>query len=143
MPPSVLKAVMRNMFVPVAVLVLTATSAHAAVSVGSATSPPGSASIAPAFGNTVLSLYSDGRSQKVWMHEDGSWDGLSRRGTELSGTWTIKANKVCVRQSRPPTLPLSYCIAFPADPHIGSTWPARDMTGTPIQLKLVKGKVTG
>jgi hypothetical protein len=127
---------MRNTLVPTAALILAAALPRIA-------SAADNSALAPAFGNTVESVYSDGRSQKVWMHPDGSWDGLSRRGTDLAGTWVLKDDKVCVKQSKPPTLPLSYCIAFPADPHVGSSWPARDMTGTPVQLKIVKGKVTG
>jgi hypothetical protein len=99
--------------------------------------------VSAAFGNTVMSVYPDGRSQKVWLQPNGSWEGKSRRGSALAGTWAIKADKICVKQSKPPTLPLSYCIAFPEDPHVGSSWPAKDMAGTAITLKIVKGKVTG
>lgn len=96
--------------------------------------------VAPAFGNTVISLYPDGRSQKVWMHPDGSWDGLSRRGTNLMGTWAVKGEQVCVKQTSPrPPLPLSFCMPFPANPEIGATWTSKDLTGTPIKLKIVKG----
>lgn len=95
--------------------------------------------IAAAFGNTVMSIYPDGRSQKIWLHPDGQWDGLGRDGKPLSGKWTMKGDKVCLRQSRPPTLPFSYCTAFPDDPHIGVTWTSRDMGGTPIRLTVVKG----
>ena len=104
---------------------------------------PDKGAVAAAFGNTVMSVYPDGRSQKIWMQPDGSWVGKSRRGNALAGTWAVKAEKVCVKQSQPPTLPIAYCIAFPADPHVGSSWSAKDMSGTAITLKIVKGKVTG
>ncbi len=91
------------------------------------------------FGNTVLSVYPDGRSQKIWLQPDGTWTGLSRRGNPLAGKWTVKGEKVCLRQSKPPTLPISFCQTFPADPVRGVD--ARDLTGTPIHLKLVKGHV--
>jgi hypothetical protein len=94
-----------------------------------------------AFGNTVLSIYSDGRSQKIWMHPDGSWDGLSRRGTPLAGSWNVKGGKVCMKQSKPPTLPLAYCTPFPAHTYVGVTWASKDMSGTPIELKVVEGMV--
>ena len=99
--------------------------------------------VAPAFGNTVLSVYPDGRSQKIWMHPDGTWDGRSRRGNPLAGRWSLRGeDKVCVKQSLPPTLPLSYCINFPEKTTIGTSWRAKDMTGTPITLKIVRGKVS-
>ena len=117
-----------------ALLIATPPAAHAA---------DAKAMVAPAFGNTVVSTYSDGRSQKIWMKPDGTWEGKSRRGNPLAGRWTVRDDKVCVKQSKPPTLPVSYCIPFPGDPHVGSTWPFKDMTGAPIQLKIVPGKVTG
>src|SRR4051794_13635186 len=82
--------------------------------------------VAAAFGNTVMSIYPDGRTQKIWLHPDGQWDGLGRAGQPLAGKWAVKSDKVCLRQTRPPTLPFSYCTAFPADPHVGVTWTSRD-----------------
>lgn len=98
-----------------------------------------SAKVNATFGNTVMSVYPDGRSQKIWLQPDGSWTGLSRRGNPLAGHWTTKGDKVCLRQSKPPTLPISFCQTFPSDPVKGID--AKDLTGTPIHLKLVKGHV--
>src|SRR6185437_2462277 len=78
-----------------------------------------SSRIAAAFGNTVMSVYPDGRSQKIWLQPDGTWTGLSRRGNPLAGKWTEKGAKVYLRQSKPPTLPFSFCQAFPQDPAKG------------------------
>ena len=97
------------------------------------------ANVSAAFGNTVLSIYPDGRAQKIWLAPDGSWTGLSRRGTPLAGAWSVKGPKVCLKQSKPPTLPISFCQAFPEDPAKGVD--AKDLAGTPIHLKLVKGHV--
>ena len=95
--------------------------------------------VASAFGNTVLSIYPDGRSQKIWLQPDGAWTGLSRRGIPLAGKWSVKGDKVCLRQTHPPTLPISFCQVFPDDPAKGID--ARDLTGTPIHLKLVSGHI--
>lgn len=95
-----------------------------------------------AFGNTVISTYPDGRSQKVWLHPDGTWTGLSRRGTKLAGAYTVKNQKVCFRQKKPPTLPISFCSDFPDHPTVGAKWSSKDLTGTPIKLSLVRGVVT-
>ena len=89
------------------------------------------------FGNTVFSIYPDGRSQKIWLHPDGTWDGKSRRGVALQGKWTMKGDKVCLRQSKPPTLPISFCQAMPRDPQVTLT--SKDLTGQTIHLKIVKG----
>ncbi|MBS0334445.1 MAG: hypothetical protein JSS35_16880 [Proteobacteria bacterium] len=93
--------------------------------------------VSATFGNTVLSVYPDGRSQKIWIQPDGAWTGLSRRGKPLAGHWTLKGDKVCLRQSQPPTLPISFCQALPADMAKGVD--SKDVLGTPIHLRLVKG----
>ncbi|HEY0437632.1 MAG TPA: hypothetical protein VGC92_13410 [Phenylobacterium sp.] len=98
---------------------------------------PGKPNVAAVFGNTIVSVYPDGRSQKIWIHPDGTWSGKSRRGLDLAGKWDTKGEKVCLRQTKPPTLPISFCQAFPKDPDVGLT--SKDLTGTPIHLKIVKG----
>ena len=115
--------------------------AAAAIATGATAASEPTAQVKPAFGNTVLSIYPDGRSQKIWMHPDGSWDGQSRRGTPLAGRWNVKDGKVCMKQSKPPTLPVAFCTAFPDNTYVGVTWASKDMSGAPIQLKVVKGMV--
>jgi hypothetical protein len=95
--------------------------------------------IATAFGNTVMSIYPDGRTQKIWLHPNGDWDGLGRNHKPLAGHWQLKGDRVCLRQTRPPTLPFSYCTAFPDNAQVGATWTSRDFGGTPIRLTVVKG----
>jgi hypothetical protein len=95
--------------------------------------------LATAFGNTIMSIYPDGRTQKIWLHPDGQWDGIGRKGQALAGKWTLKGDRVCLRQTKPPTLPFSYCSAFPEDAHVGVTWTSKDFVGTPIRLTVVKG----
>lgn len=95
--------------------------------------------VAAAFGNTVMSIYPDGKSQKIWLHPDGLWDGLSRKNEPLQGKWALKGEKVCLRQTKPPTLPFSYCTPFPTDAHVGVTWTSKDFVGTPIRLTVLKG----
>lgn len=99
-----------------------------------------SGKIASAFGNTVFSIYPDGRSQKIWLKEDGTWTGQSRRGNTLAGKWKAKGDKVCLKQTSPPMFGFSFCQAFPDDPAKGID--AKDLGGTKIHLKLVKGHVT-
>jgi hypothetical protein len=96
-------------------------------------------SVTAAFGNTVLSTYPDGTSQKIWLHPDGTWNGLSRRDAPLAGRWTVKGEKVCLRQTQPPTLPISYCTPLPADTQPGVQWTGRDVAGRSITLSLMKG----
>ncbi|MDB5444922.1 MAG: hypothetical protein JWQ97_239 [Phenylobacterium sp.] len=95
--------------------------------------------VASAFGNTVVSTYPDGRTQKIWLHPDGSWDGEARNGLALAGRWQLKGEKVCLRQSKPPTLPISFCTPFPEHTEPGVQWASHDVIGNPIQLSLQKG----
>jgi hypothetical protein len=91
------------------------------------------------FGNTVESVYPDGRSQKIWMHPDGTWTGQSRRGNPLAGKWSTKGEKVCLKQTSPPMFGFSFCQQFPDNPETGVL--TKDLGGTPIHLKIVKGMV--
>jgi hypothetical protein len=95
--------------------------------------------VAAAFGNTVVTHYPDGTSQKIWLHADGTWNGISRRNAALAGKWTARGDKVCMRQLQPPTLPISYCTPLPASPQPGVQWAGRDVAGRPITLSLMKG----
>jgi hypothetical protein len=112
-------------------LVLTPLAGHAAAA------PAGD--ISAAFGNTVLTIDPDGRSRKLWLKADGTWTGKSRRGLDLAGSWTLKGEKVCLKQSKP-RLPGSMCERFPTEP--GTSLSAKDPSGKTVQLKLVKGRVT-
>jgi hypothetical protein len=95
--------------------------------------------VAAAFGNTVVSSYPDGTSQKIWLHPDGTWNGVSRHNAALAGRWTLRGEKVCMRQTRPPTLPISYCTPLPASSQPGAQWSGRDVAGRQIILSLTKG----
>ncbi len=97
------------------------------------------ADVSAAFGNTLLTVDPDGRSRKIWLSPDGAWTGLSRRGLDLAGRWSVKGDKVCLKQSKP-RLPGSMCETFPSKPGISIR--AKDPTGKAVQLRLVKGRVT-
>ena len=123
------------------VLALGATAVHAEDTHGDTSrAPSAKPDVSVVFGNTVMSIYPDGRSQKIWLHPDGSWAGKSRRGIDLAGRWAMKGDKICLRQSSPPTLPISFCQTFPKDPGVEMT--SKDLTGQTIHLKIVKGITT-
>lgn len=98
-----------------------------------------SKSVSAVFGNTVKATYPDGRFQRYWFQRDGSWRAIGRRGKPSSGHWTAKGDEVCLRQSKPIPSPMKYCTTFPADAHVGASWPAKDMGGGAITLSVVKG----
>lgn len=122
---------------PILAVLIAATSAHA----GSA--PPAPAEtrgVEAAFGNTVKAQYPDGRFQRLWIHRDGTWEAIGRRGFASSGHWTLKGDgRVCLKQSRPFPAPFKYCTDFPATGGVGAVWTSQDMSGEPIRLTLVPG----
>lgn len=95
--------------------------------------------VAAAFGNTVLATYPDGKHQRIWLRPDGSYEAVGRRGKPSSGKWSLKGEKVCLKQSRPFPAPISYCTHFPDQGDVGVTWTGKDLSGVPIELRLVKG----
>jgi hypothetical protein len=102
-------------------------------------SAEGAKGIAAAYGNTVKAVYPDGRFQRYWFDADGTWRAVGRRGTASSGKWTVKGEKVCLRQSKPFPSPVKYCTDFPSGGRLGSSWPSKDAGGGGIKLMLVKG----
>lgn len=92
-----------------------------------------------AFGNTVKALYADGKFQRLWFRADGTWEAIGRKGSATAGKWSLKDEKVCLKQSRPFPAPFRYCTAFPATGGLGVVWTSHDWQGEPIKLTVVKG----
>lgn len=113
-------------------LVLTMAVAGAAFAVAPADA------LKPAFGNTIVSTYPDGRTGLLWIKADGTYTAKGRRRTASNGTWSLnKAGRVCLKQLRPSRGPFSYCTPVPS----GETWTARAVTGERIQVRVVPGVV--
>jgi hypothetical protein len=101
--------------------------------------PPTAADLAPAFGNTLLSTYPDGRTARMWLQAGGVYEGRGRRGGLSSGTWRVRDGQVCFSQRRPLPLPGSFCTAI-VPGGIGNSWTARAMTGETIRVSLIAGR---
>ena len=98
--------------------------------------------ITPAFGNTVLVTYPDGHTNRIWFLADGKWDGQSRHGYPRAGRWSLRRNGgICLKQSQPPTLPISFCTSFPGPLRIGLHWDSKDLLGRSVTMSLLKGVV--
>lgn len=104
-----------------------------------ATPVPTAADLAPAFGNTLVSTYPDGRTARTWLQPGGRYTGRGRRGGLSSGTWRIRDGQVCFSQRRPIPLPGSYCTPIVGG-GVGTRWTARAVTGETIQVTLVAGR---
>lgn len=111
---------------PLLPLLLLATPAVAA--------PP----VEAAFGNTVVSTFPDGRTQKLWLAKDGTYRAKGRNGKDSTGRWSIKAEKLCLKQATPFPAPIVYCTFIPQDaPSV--TWTAKAVNGDLVKLKVVRG----
>lgn len=121
-------------------VVLTLASAIAAASIAPAAIAQAKKApdVSAAYGNTVVSTYPDGRKAKLWMKADGSYTATGRRGKPSSGKWSIKGDKVCLKQQKPTAAPFTYCTAAPSG-GVGASWKAKAVTGEPITVTVVRG----
>lgn len=121
-------------------MIFAAAAAASALAVAATSSSAADKSdLAPAFKNTVVSTYPDGRQAKLWLSPSGSYKAEGRKHDMSTGTWKLKDDQICMRQSSPKTLPISYCTAIPSG-GVGSTWSAKSVFGDPLQVKLVSGR---
>ena len=93
----------------------------------------------PAFSNTIVSTYPDGRKAKLWLNRDGSYRAQGRRGKPSSGRWTLKGERICLKQTRPIAGPFSYCTAVKRG-GVGTSWSGKAVTGEPIRISVVAGR---
>ena len=93
----------------------------------------------PAFSNTIVSTYPDGRKAKLWLNRDGTYRAQGRRGKPSSGKWTLKGEQICLKQSRPFPGPFSYCTGIRRG-GVGTTWSGKAVTGEPIKIAVVSGR---
>ncbi|MEO7027406.1 MAG: hypothetical protein ABI056_07620 [Caulobacteraceae bacterium] len=111
----------------------------AAGSGGSAVASP--SIVTPAFGNTIVMTYPDGRTGELWLQSDGSFTGEGRRGDRSSGHWRLKGMELCLRQSRPFPAPFDFCSPVPAS--YRGAWLGKAWTGDPLRIVLMPGHVEG
>jgi hypothetical protein len=95
--------------------------------------------VSAAFGNTIVSTYPDGRTAELWLQPDGSYTAEGRRHDRSRGRWSVKEDKLCLKQSHPFAFGYVFCTPI-RDVTVGSTWTAKAVTGEPIQVTLRRGK---
>jgi hypothetical protein len=116
-------------------IALTAGSAANAAPVKDSGAPAAEA-VKRAFGNTIVSVYPDGRKGFLYLNADGTFTTLGRHRTSSIGKWRIKGDQVCLKRVKPPA-PFGYCTAAPQ----GDSWPAKAVTGEKLRVHLEKGHV--
>ncbi len=102
-----------------------------------ATSPV--ASLEPAFGNTIVTTYPNGKSTRTWLHRDGTYEALRANGDHTGGVWKIKGEQLCITQKVPVFVPLKFCTAI-VPGGVGTSWSAKGLMGEPVRNMLVAGR---
>lgn len=97
------------------------------------------ADLEPAFANTIVSTYPDGRKAKLWLNRDGSYRAQGRRGKPSAGAWSLKGEKLCLKQKKPIPGPFSYCTPVKRG-GVGTSWSGKAVTGEKISIQVVAGR---
>ena len=92
-----------------------------------------------AFGNTIVSTYPSGRSTRLWLNRNGTYEGQRTNGKRTAGKWSLKGGKVCLRQTKPAGIPLTFCSKVP-NGKVGATWTSKSPKGEPLRNRLVAGR---
>jgi hypothetical protein len=85
-----------------------------------------------AFTSTVVTTYSDGRQQKLWMNRDGTYTSQGRRGGRYRGHWNVSGDRVCFRRSLG-----RFCTTLP---NSGTAFTTRAANGETVQVRLAPGR---
>ena len=118
---------------------ITALALAAALLAAPAWTQPANAALEPAFSNTIVSTYPDGRKAKLWLNRDGTYRAQGRRGRPSSGRWSVKGQQICLKQTRPFPAPFSYCTPVRRG-GVGTSWTGKAVTGERIRIQLVAGR---
>jgi hypothetical protein len=115
-----------------------ATSTMAATQTGGSKIDP-KAQLEIAFANTLVSTYPDGRQSRMWLNRDGTYRYQGRKKEMTDGHWTLRGNRVCMRQSHPVAIPFSYCTQVHAG-GVGTSWDGKALTGEKIKITVEPGR---
>ncbi|ATQ43155.1 hypothetical protein [Caulobacter mirabilis] len=95
----------------------------------------------PAFQNTIVSTYPDGKSTKLWLERNGQYEALRANGQRTGGSWQMKGDRLCMTQRRPIFVPLAFCTGIPSlKGGVGVSWTAKGLKGEPVRHTVVAGR---
>ena len=100
---------------------------------------PRAVALQPAFQNTIVSTYPDGRTARLWLSADGTYTGQGRRGGRNGGVWRLRGSEICMSQRRPVPVPIQFCTPV-MQGGVGTRWTAKAVTGETIQVQVVAGR---
>lgn len=99
-----------------------------------------SAEMDVAFGNTVVSRYPDGGWVRHWFNRDGTYSARFSDGRQLSATWRVEGQRVCLNGIRPAMMMISRFCSPLIEANVGETWTSRDPLGRRVQNVLQAGR---
>lgn len=97
------------------------------------------AEMSDAFGNTVISRYSDGGWVKHFFEPDGRYNAQFSDGRRLAARWTAEGDRICLSNMRPSMIIPRFCTQM-VDAEVGQSWAARDPLGRRVRNELVAGR---
>ena len=97
------------------------------------------AALQPAFGNTIVTTYPNGKVTRTWLHPDGTYEALRANGDHTGGVWKLKGGQLCITQKQPVYVPLAFCTPI-VPGGIGVSWTAKGLMGEPVRNTLVAGR---
>lgn len=84
-----------------------------------------------AYGNTIVSTYSDGRVVKVYVEPDHTYSITLPNGAVLRGTWADGSGGSCFTVTNPPPAPGAAPACFPLKEYkVGDTFDGTDASGS-------------
>lgn len=114
--------------------------AMAAVAIAAtAPMPPPLIALEPAFGNTIVTSYPNGKVTRTWLHRDGTYEALRANGDRTGGVWKVKGAALCITQKKPVYVPLAFCTPI-VPGGVGASWSAKGLLGEPVRNTLVAGR---
>jgi hypothetical protein len=117
-----------------------AIAAPAALAMATEDSPPPTAAVRHAFGNTIVETYGDGRKAEIWLKADGSYTAEGRRHDRSNGQWSVSGDQLCFKQAHPFVFGARFCTPIPKV-GLGEPWQAKAATGEAITVKVEPGHV--
>jgi hypothetical protein len=97
------------------------------------------AAIEPAFGNTIVTSYPNGKITRTWLHPDGTYEARRANGERTGGVWKLKGGQLCITQKQPVYVPLTFCTPI-VPGGVGVSWTAKGLMGEPVRNTLVAGR---
>lgn len=101
--------------------------------------PASTSALEPAFGNTIVTTYPNGKVTRTWLHRDGTYEALRANGDHTAGVWKARGSQVCLTQKKPVYVPMAFCTPI-VPGAIGASWSAKGLLGEPVRNTLIAGR---